>query len=408
MKKNNEETEIVLDEDDKKVLSLWSVTDVEYDKNLSRRNRRFRLQTIQNKINSFVKNHLFVDYFFRRIFFGLISLFVVISVLFLIFRSVTPDKTYLNGLFYDTGTVKPGTELYNNLLNSRLKQFGLDGTLWHQLWTFWDQILPFHKKAILTHPSTQLLPDGSLTGFEVTYRWIYYGEALTTSVGDKQSQVTEIIGNGIGISVTFAVIALIFVYAIGIPTGFAIARRKGRRSDRVIGGLSTLIQATPPVILMLVVFYTSTVIFHWHTTYTSGNVTARIAPIIVIVIFQLPYIINTTRDLASDELDKTYTKFSRSVGKAETSIYVIHIMRSITISLLRTIPVAFMTTFFGISLLTETYWLIPGISKLIISAVVNNEVFVARAYIILMVSCLSGVSIIFDILAASLNSEFRK
>jgi oligopeptide transport system permease protein len=407
MSVENNENNIVLSQDDQAVLDLWASESELQEKGLNRPNRHYQVVVMKDKAVSFIKKHILFDYFVRRIFMGLISIFLMISIIFIVFRLTVPNAVYLQGITVDAA-IKPGTEKYQHLLNSRLHQLRLDGSLWEQLWKFWDSILPFHKKAILINPSNQLAPDGSLIGFTVIYRWLYYGEMLTTALGDKQAQVSDVIKSGIGVSTAFTVVALIFVYAIGISIGLGVARRKGRRGDKVIGGVSTLIQSTPPVILLLIIFYITTFLFHWHTTYSSGSITAKIAPIIVLVVFQLPYIISTTRHLAADELEKSYTKFSRSVGKTESSIYAIHIMRSITISLLRTIPVAFMTTFFGIALLTETYWGIPGVSKIIINGIMNNEVFVIQTYIVLMLACLSGLSVIFDVLTAALNYEFRK
>gem|GEM_PF-948444 len=78
-------------------------------------------------------------------------------------------------------------------------------------------------------------------------------------------------------------------------------------------------------------------------------------PVIGIVLLIMPMIIVNTRRFVVDEMTADYTKFALSKGLSGKYVFFVHVFRNAGVRLVRDIPIMFIITLFGSSILVEQH-----------------------------------------------------
>lgn len=105
-----------------------------------------------------------------------------------------------------------------------------------------------------------------------------------------------------------------------------------------------------------------------------------ILPVIVSIVGGLGAGARWYRNLFLEELDKDYVRTARAKGLAETTILFKHVLRNALIPILTGIVVVLPLLFMG-SLLTESFFGIPGLGSYTIDAIGNQDFAIVRAMV---------------------------
>ncbi|WP_425380593.1 oligopeptide ABC transporter permease OppB [Spiroplasma endosymbiont of Stenodema calcarata] len=346
-----------------------------------------------------------IGYSLKRIFFAIITLLLAICVIFILLRLVTPDDIYISDIDINKLKILPGTPEYNNLLEQRMKIFGVYGSIWTQLGTYLRNIMPFIKKTIIVNSAFNSV-TGELVGDKIT-TFFYLGVVFSTAVAQPGELVTEIFSRAIPYSFAFGSIAVLLAYVIGVPLGIIAAKNKERGVDNTINAGSIIFLAIPPVVLVVGIYLISINVFYAHGLFSSGTFDTKFWPVFAIFLMITPPIVINTRRYVIDEMTADYTKFALSKGMTSRYIFYIHIFRNAGIRIFRLLPTAFVTTIFGASIFAEQNWAIPGMSKFIVSGVGNKDSFVVMGYILLTATAGIITSLLADIIMAVLDPRIK-
>ncbi|WHQ36536.1 oligopeptide ABC transporter permease OppB [Spiroplasma sp. SV19] len=346
-----------------------------------------------------------LGYSLKRIFFAIITLLLAICVIFILLRLVTPDDIYISDIDINKLNILPGTPEYNNLLEQRMKIFGVYGSIWSQLGTYLYNIMPFIKKTIIVNSAFDPV-TGQLVGDKIT-TFFYLGVVFSTAVAQPGELVSEIFARAIPYSFAFGSIAVLLAYFIGVPLGIISAKNKERGVDNTINAGSIIFLAIPPVVLVVGVYLISINVFYAHGLFSSGTFDTKFWPVFAIFLMITPPIVINTRRYVIDEMTADYTKFALSKGMTNRYIFYIHIFRNAGIRIFRLLPTAFVTTIFGASIFAEQNWAIPGMSKFIVSGVGNKDSFVVMGYILLTATSGIITSLLADIIMAVLDPRIK-
>ncbi|WP_426605913.1 oligopeptide ABC transporter permease OppB [Spiroplasma endosymbiont of Glossina fuscipes fuscipes] len=366
---------------------------------------KYRTTMFNHHRREFFDHFPLLGYSLKRIFFAIITLLLAICVIFILLRLVTLDDIYISDIDINKLNILPGTPEYNNLLEQRMKIFGVYGSIWTQLGTYLYNIMPFIKKTIIVNSAFDPV-TGQLVGDKIT-TFFYLGVVFSTAVAQPGELVSEIFARAIPYSFAFGSIAVLLAYLIGVPLGIISAKHKERSVDNTINAASIIFLAIPPVVLVVGVYLISINVFYAHGLFSSGTFDTKFWPVFAIFLMITPPIVLNTRRYVIDEMTADYTNFALSKGMTNRYIFYIHIFRNAGIRIFRLLPTAFVTTIFGASIFAEQNWSIPGMSKFIVSGVGNKDSFVVMGYILLTATSGIVTSLLADIIMAVLDPRVK-
>ncbi|ATZ17493.1 oligopeptide ABC transporter permease [Williamsoniiplasma luminosum] len=403
LKNNNKELKMVqATEHDFNIYSthLSLEDELMYGKSSKLRELYYKYEDWNANIYKFLRAHPLIGYSTKRILFGLITLLMAIIILFLIVNAVTDVNSYMPENWNKLGLGKIGSERYNRFLEERMKLFGVYGTALERLLSYLKNIIPFIPKTIVTGATvtfhgldpvyaselpltfTGLASDvANAIGRPITELnletktvWIYLGVVSSKSLGTPgTTEIMTLFANAIPYSLAFGSVAVILCYLIGVPLGIQAAKRKGRKTDTVINGTSMLFIAVPAVVIIVGIYLVSIKVFGHSAMFNSGSFWTKFWPTIALMCMMMPSTIIFTRRYVIDEMTADYTKFAYAKGMSESRVYYIHIFRNAGIRILRDIPLELAITLFGMSILTEQQWGIPGMGSFMVKAITGTK-----------------------------------
>ncbi|WP_338984623.1 oligopeptide ABC transporter permease OppB [Spiroplasma endosymbiont of Diplazon laetatorius] len=359
----------------------------------------------QQNFNEFMQKNPLLSYSLKRILYAFITLYIAIAIVFVMLRVVTTDGAYLADIDLAKHGIIYGSEEYYNLLENRMKMFGVYGPMIQQMFIYLRNITPFIPKHIILDP--KISNSGAISG-EVVTMWFYLGVFMNkASGGAPGTLVQDAFAKSIPISFKIGAIGVTLSYLVGVPLGILAAKNKEKSADNAINGTSLIISAIPALVIISLLYKMSIYVFGAQGSFDNSNFGTKIWPVIGVMLLVMPMIIVNTRRFVLDEMTADYAKFALSKGLSEKYVFYVHIFRNAGVRLVKTLPEIFVLTLFGSSILVERHWSIDGMSKFILNGVSNKDTFVVLGYI--FVSASAGVfsSLIGDLLLATLDPRIK-
>lgn len=280
-------------------------------------------------------------YSLKRLLQSLVTVFVIITVVFLLLRLMPKS-----GYFSDDELLKMTAEQ----LNIQLK-----------------------LKGLLDHPLEQLVR--------------FYGQILTLNFGlsskiIKNKPVLDIIASKFPISMAFGLVSLVISVILGVLLGVQQARKKGKFSDAAGTVYTIFVNSVPPLVTFALLLAFGTRVFGMPSLYRKGNIISMILPIISMSLGSIAGYALWTRRYMVDELNKDYIKLARAKGLPYATIMTKHVLRNAFVPLAQYLPASFLLTIGG-SLLVERYYSIPGMGSLLVDAIQKQDNNVVQICVLL-------------------------
>lgn len=204
-----------------------------------------------------------------------------------------------------------------------------------------------------------------------------------------------------GYSFVIGILAVIMAYAIGIPAGLLMARRKDRFVDQ-LGTIYIVFIIAVPSLAYIFLFKAIGGGLGLPTTFDMES-DSRLIYVLPVISLALPAIANLMkwmRRYMIDQMHSDYVKFARAGGLTEGEIFTKHVLKNASIPIIHGIPAGVLGALTG-AIITERVYVVPGAGNLLTMAInqYDNGVIVG---VTLFYAVLSVVSIIIgDILMAA-------
>ena len=122
--------------------------------------------------------------------------------------------------------------------------------------------------------------------------------------------------------------------------------------------------------------------------------------------FQFALILRLTRAETRDVLREDYIKFARARGLPPRALLFNHVLRNALLPLITVIG-AQVGNLLAYSVITETVFQWPGLSKLFIDAVQFADIPVLGAYFIMVAAVFVTINLVVDLLSVALDPRLR-
>ncbi|AKX34073.1 oligopeptide ABC transporter permease [Spiroplasma litorale] len=325
----------------------------------------------------FIKKTPLLTYSLKRIVYAFITLYITIAVVYVLMTTSIDDKSIMNDFNYAHPPVKPDSDDWNEWVKNKKIALGVYGPMFGQILNYWKNITFFIPKDISLPIKVSHL--GIVWG-EPERKWFWLGLISNSANGIINYPVFDAFKEAIPLSFTIGASAVALSYLFGVPIGIIAAKNKEKPIDSTISWLFLILISTPATILISIFWLIGIKYLDSAGRWEENDYTNFLA-IIGVVLLIMPSIVIETRRYIIDEMTADYTRFAQSKGLSSTYIFYVHIFRNAGIRIVRLIPAALVLSLFGSSILVESFWSVPGMSKYILNGVSTSDLFVVLGYI---------------------------
>lgn len=280
-----------------------------------------------------------LKYLAKRLGRSMISLFIIISIVFILLRQM-PIEGYFSNF-------EKMTDLQ---IQNGLEQLGLNDPIPVQLGRFWSNLL-----------------HGDL-GTSITYR--------------QDVPVTQIIAEKIPYSIKLGSMAILVSLILGVPMGAMMARYKGKFFDKFGTLFIVFIQAVPSAVYFLFIQLYGTIILDIPLLFDANNPRSWILPVFSMALGNVAYYAMWLRRYMVDESNKDYVKLAVAKGLSGNKVFFKHVFRNAFVPLIQYLPTSFLNTVIG-SIYIESLYSVPGMGGLLVQVIKKSDNTMVQAIVLL-------------------------
>lgn len=267
----------------------------------------------------------------------------------------------------------------------------------------YDKLTPEQQEAILEKMG---LLDPWYQQVANFYGNLAKGDLGTSTVYRVEVPVTEIIGPRIPYSVSFGLVATAVSLLLGLAMGVHMARHKGRFWDRTWTTYVVFINAVPLAVYLLFVQLYASDLLKLPILFDKHEPKSWILPAVSMSLGSIAGYAIWMRRYMVDELNKDYIKLARAKGMSSSAIMVKHVMRNAYVPMAQYLPAAILATISG-SIYVESLYSIPGMGGLLVDAITRQDNPLVQALVLIFSSV--GIVGLFmgDVLMAMVDPRIK-
>ena len=306
-------------------------------------------------------------FIFRRVLIAIPTLLVVITVAFFLMR-LAPG-----GPFDQEAPLPP--EIMANLKAA----YGLDQPLWWQYINYLGNLL-----------------QGD---FGPSFKY-------------KDFSVTELIAQGLPVSVQNGLAALILAISMGIPLGVMAALKQNSGADHaamtvaMTGIVVPNFVVGPLLALVFGIWLKETAFALPVAGWNNGALPNRILPVVCLALPFIAYIARITRASLIETLRTNYVRTARAKGLPFRLVILRHAFKSAMIPVVTYLGPATVFLLTG-SMVIETIFGLPGIGRYFVQGALNRDYTLVMGVTILAASMVIALNLVVDIAYAWLDPKVR-
>jgi peptide/nickel transport system permease protein len=229
-----------------------------------------------------------------------------------------------------------------------------------------------------------------------------------------KERVNRLIAQSAPISLFLGAVSFAIGMMIGIPAGIVTAVRRGKFLDSAITACSNIGIAIPVFWLGVLLIYVFGVHLGWLPVsgYTSPfenlslSLRKMVMPVACLSLFQIAILARQTRSSMLEVIQQDYIRTAWSKGLGERIVIIRHALKNAFIPVI-TVGGVLVAQLVGGAVLTETIFNIPGMGRLIVTGVLQNDYVVVQGCTLVVALVVAFINLVVDISYAWLDPRIR-
>jgi peptide/nickel transport system permease protein len=245
----------------------------------------------------------------------------------------------------------------------------------------------------------------------------WYGRLLRGDLGDSiflRRPVLEAILDRLEPTLLLTGFATLIAVLIGVPAGVISARYHNSSTDQSLMALALLGVSVPNFLLGLLMILVFGVWLRWlpvagYVSLSDGlwlNLRSLLMPAFSLGVVQSALIARITRSSMLDVLREQYILAGRARGLHDRVVVYKHALKNAIIPTLTVVGITF-AILIGGAVVIETVFNIPGLGRLIISAVLRRDYPVIQGVVLLIALAYTLVNLAVDLAYLALDPRIR-
>ena len=215
--------------------------------------------------------------------------------------------------------------------------------------------------------------------------WRGGGQPAISVVGEKAVNTVKLGAAG-----------LVFAIALAAPLGVIAALRRGTAIDWLARTLAVIGQATPSFWLGLMMIFFFAVQLGWLPTGGSQGSASIIMPAIALGVFEMAAIMRLTRSGMIEAMDTDFVRTARAKGLSERTVIVRHALRNALLPVVTLLGLS-LGRLIGGSVIVEIVFSWPGVGRLIIDSILREDFPMVQASIIVFAISITVANLLVDV-----------
>ena len=295
---------------------------------------------------------------------------VVVTIVFLLIHLIPGDPV----------SVMLGPDATPAQIQGTRQALGLDRPLHQQLFTFYARVL----RGDLGHS-------------------YFLDRPVTTALAERAEP-----------TIVLTLCALLVAVAIGVPSGIVAAANRGSWWDRLLMFFSLLGVCVPGFWLSLNFIFLFAVRLGWLPAAGYASVfsdpraalTYMVLPAVSLGINQSALIARIARSCMLEVLQQDYIRTARAKGLAPRVVTYVHAFRNALVPVVAVIGIT-TAILIGGAVVTEIVFNIPGLGRLIISAILRRDYPVVQGVVLVTAAAYVVINLVVDLLYAFIDPRIR-
>lgn len=200
-------------------------------------------------------------------------------------------------------------------------------------------------------------------------------------------------------------LAVLLGVVIGVPVGILAAVKQYSIFDNIVMSLAMLGMSVPAFVLALLMILLFSVKLQWLPPSGFSTVQQMILPIIALGMQPMAICARMTRSSMLEVIRQDYIRTVRAKGQTELKI-VGHALKNAVLPILTTIGLQF-GALIGGAFVTETIFLIPGLGRLLVTAVTNRDYPLVLGGVLVVAMVVALTNLLIDIAYAFVDPRVR-
>jgi oligopeptide transport system permease protein len=238
---------------------------------------------------------------------------------------------------------------------------------------------------------------------------------LGPSFKNKDFTVTQLIADGLPVSATLGISAMLLAISLGITLGTVAALNQNKATDYGVMSLAMIGITIPnfvtaPILTLIFGVYglhlfgfdLSLPVGGWN----GGAIRNMILPVIVLALPQTAIISRLVRGSMVEVLRSNYVRTARAKGLPNRLVVFRHALRAALLPLVSYLGPAIAGVLAG-SLIVETIFGIPGIGRYFVNGALNRDYTLVMGVVIYYATFVILLNLLADILYAALDPRVR-
>ncbi len=226
--------------------------------------------------------------------------------------------------------------------------------------------------------------------------------------------VGELLSARLSVTVWLAVLSIFMIIAVSVPLGLVCSRKEGGVADRIITMVTQTLMAVPAFFLGIVITLIFGLVLEWFApgAYIApgedfgGFLRYMIFPAVAIAVPKIAMTVKFLKTSVLRELKLDYVRTARSKGNSERAVLWRHVLKNALIPVITFMGMVIADVLAG-SIVVEKVFNLPGIGRLLITAISNRDYPVVEAGVVYIGSVVLIVNFIVDLLYQKVDPRVR-
>ena len=226
--------------------------------------------------------------------------------------------------------------------------------------------------------------------------------------------VTKMIAQRIEPTLSLMAVTLVFAITVAVPLGVVAAWRAGSLTDRVIMAFAVFGFSVPVFVVGYLLAYVFALELEWlpvqgYTPLSEGVwpwLENLILPAIALGCVYIALIARITRAAMLEVLAQDYIRTARAQGIGQVGILFVHALKNASVPIVTVIGIG-IALLIGGAVVTESVFVIPGLGRLTIDAILRRDYPVIQGVVVLFSFVYVLVNLLIDLVYTVLDPRIR-
>ena len=238
-------------------------------------------------------------------------------------------------------------------------------------------------------------------------RGLLHGD-LGPSFRYKDYRVTELIAQGLPVTATIGIAALLVSVLIGVPCGVIAAARRNGALDHALMSAALVGLAVPSFVVAPLLALVFGIRLGWLPVggWEAGDWRFAVLPVVTLALPFVAYIARLTRGSMLEVLESPFIRTARAKGLSPARILRVHALPPALMPVLSYLGPAAAAALTG-SLVVEQVFGLPGVGRYFVQCAITRDYTLVVGMVIFYATLLLALNLLVDLLYGCLDPRIR-